>query len=411
MSIRFTCPKCGMQLALKDEFAGHKVRCPKCKEVTTAPNPPAPVPITVPPPALPAAAAPTPITVAPTDDDLPRTVAQWQQALPAYLESQYVPSGRTSAGAVGAMVGAMVPGIVCGWVVTALTLLLTWVVCAGLFQVTDWLANMSNRILIILPLMISFLALVGLGLACVLGGAAVAAVVTEIGKWQKNRNRLIPALLSAAAAVPTLLTATLWLGWTFRPWLAAIAYLAGDVKKEDLVGMGESSIVTYLTLAFCFLGAAVTAVIADRFVQDARFCETCQEFHKAQSVYLPLVHAPELAAILDARNFTRLQAYVGEAHHTLDSLHESPAVAGGATPGVSTTVDELKVNLHCQLSLYLCPGCGEGYLEADAHAEEVVKADTKEKKEENWKFRSLAVSAEEGDAARKALFADVEPKG
>jgi phage FluMu protein Com len=38
MNVRFQC-SCGQKLSIKDEAAGKKVRCPRCKTVQSAPQP------------------------------------------------------------------------------------------------------------------------------------------------------------------------------------------------------------------------------------------------------------------------------------------------------------------------------------------------------------------------------------
>ena len=70
MPLTLTCPSCGQQCAVKEEYAGQQVRCPRCPGVITVPLP-APAVIeaepvsAVPVAAAPGAAAPPPIPAAP----------------------------------------------------------------------------------------------------------------------------------------------------------------------------------------------------------------------------------------------------------------------------------------------------------------------------------------------------------
>jgi len=189
MPVHIICDQCRATLALKEEYAGRQVRCPKCQHVLTAPGEPAAAQVTATPPAprppvstnttaappLPPPFVPVPTTVVPLPNDVAgRSVAQWQTALPTYLESVYVPSGRTSLEAVGYMAAMVIPAIVGGWIVTALALFVTWALCAGLFQLMMWMIQFTERLLFILPIMISLFALLGYCLSCVAGGFAVA---------------------------------------------------------------------------------------------------------------------------------------------------------------------------------------------------------------------------------------------
>lgn len=39
MPLTLTCPSCGQQCAVKEEYAGMQVRCPRCPGVITVPLP------------------------------------------------------------------------------------------------------------------------------------------------------------------------------------------------------------------------------------------------------------------------------------------------------------------------------------------------------------------------------------
>jgi len=73
MPLTLTCPSCGQQCAVKEEYAGQQVRCPRCPGVITVPlpapamfeaQPVAAVPVSSPPP-VPGTAAPPPLPAGP----------------------------------------------------------------------------------------------------------------------------------------------------------------------------------------------------------------------------------------------------------------------------------------------------------------------------------------------------------
>jgi hypothetical protein len=294
------------------------------------------------------------------------------------------------------MVVGLLPGAAIAEIVAALILLLTWGIYLLLAGFAEWMAGATNRILIILPFLITFFAFVGFAGACAAGGAIVGAITVEFGKMSKNRSAVIPALLSAVASLPVLLSVSLWLRWTYAPGLASLALL-GDAGMADLEKYGNSTIVTWIIYAVCGMGSLVAGFAAINFVKEARFCENCQEFHtQVGTAHLPIAHAPAVADILDTHDYASLRAYAEEASPTLDEFRARRIEQSDVGPP------------YCVLTLHLCPGCGEGYLETSAHAEEIVKADTKEKKEATWKFRSVAVSKEEGAVVRDGLFTPSE---
>ncbi len=56
--IKFSCPQCGVTFRIREEFAGKKVRCPKCTTVSAVPATVVANPAPPPAPAKPAASAP-----------------------------------------------------------------------------------------------------------------------------------------------------------------------------------------------------------------------------------------------------------------------------------------------------------------------------------------------------------------
>lgn len=72
MPITITCPSCAHKLKIKDEFAGRKVRCPRCSEVVRASTPEEPVDAAPParPPRTPPSPPPVPERHERDDDDL-----------------------------------------------------------------------------------------------------------------------------------------------------------------------------------------------------------------------------------------------------------------------------------------------------------------------------------------------------
>jgi len=68
MAIRFACA-CGQQLAVKDEYAGRKVRCTSCSQILSVPGGAPAAPAAAPPVARHAPAPPPPVARRPVDDD------------------------------------------------------------------------------------------------------------------------------------------------------------------------------------------------------------------------------------------------------------------------------------------------------------------------------------------------------
>jgi hypothetical protein len=402
MTIRFHCPKCHQALQLKENMAGKRIRCPRCHEVSTTPatavtsSPAVPAPEVVEPiesiatePA-PARAQSKPPAV--PEIEAPRSVAQWQGALSPRIESEYQPSGRSSASAVGMMTAGTLLGAALAELAAALALLATWGVYLLLASFVDWMAGATNRVFIILPFLITLLTAVGYGGACALGGGILAIVVVELGKSGKNRSALIPALFSAVATLPVLLSISFWMRWTFAPGLASLALL-GESTMADLQQYGDSIIITGAIVVFCLGGSVVAWLVAVNAVKEARYCEVCQEFlGTIGTAHVPIAHAPQVADSLDAHDYTALATHADAAAPTVEEFNKRSFVQSEVNPP------------HCVLGLYLCPSCGEGYLEASAHAEEIVNTETKQKKEATWKFRSVFLSKVEGIVVREGLF-------
>jgi hypothetical protein len=332
----------------------------------------------------------------------------WQRELPILLESVYRPSGRTTGGAIGRMLAAAPAGAVLGWLAGALVLFLTCGACFLMFELMSWMAGLTGRFLVIIPVFITLLDLAGIIIAFILAGALVAIVVAEAGKSGQNRNVFIPAALSALAAAPVMLTLCLWMGWLVRPYLPCIVLVAETVEIDDALRMGDSEIVLYLLLLTSISGVVAAAVVGRSQVHEARYCEECQEsYSPGRSVFLHLSRGADLAAILDARNFESLREYSAECCPTPAAFRERLTHEYGAALAITPSLHPVlnyQAGEHCKLTLHTCPQCGQGYLEAEAHAEEPAAGPKKAKTEKKWKFRSVYLSPAEAKLVAEILL-------
>ena len=378
MLLRFTCPGCQLKVAADTHLIGKKLFCPACQSVVPLRMPEGsaadedPTVLTELPVSATGADSPLAAYAAGTGIDPaevgPSRVGSSAEAKAALNElkrqlppvaSAYQPSGVMPAGALGYMILGIPLGAALATLVFAVFALITGLLLWGLSALNGWLANAWNLICFHSLLVTGLVGFAGAAVSFAAAGTVAAHCITDMGKKGNNRNAVYPALLAlATTALAGLLN---WEG--FQRW--------GAERLDAILGAPPGNLALLYKITFGLgltLALGVAAAGASGEVKGAKFCEECQLY--MDSGTLGGLH---LGAV-------KLLAHALSEHDIEAAL--AAGVGDAGKDGLAT--------------LFSCPQCEAGYLEATVRFKVAWKGDdSEEEKEEAWLAGSSQLSPEE----------------
>ena len=378
MLLRFTCPSCDLKVAADTHLLGKKVFCPSCQAVVplrmpegsaTAEDPAAllDLPISAADSASPLAAYVADTGIDPAEvgpgqvgdsDEAKAALNHLKGELPP-VDSAYQPSGVMPMAALGYMTVGIPIGAVAATVTFTICGLITALLLWGLAALNAWLANAWNLICFLAVLALGVVGFVGAAISFAAAGGVAGSCITGMGKQGNNRNTVYPALLAlVTAALAGLL---IWEG--FQRWGAERLDAILDVAPGNLATLYKITFGIGITIA---LGVAASTASSE--VKGAKFCEDCQLYMTTGT--LGSLHLGAVKLLANALH-----------EHDIEAALAAAADSGGKDGSAS---------------LFHCPQCERGYLEATVQFKVTWKGeDSEEEKSESWLVGSAELSPEE----------------
>jgi hypothetical protein len=398
MLLRFTCPGCQCKVAAEIPFVGKTVYCPQCRTAFPLRSPEGsatadePLALTAPDALEPSLIDDSPLGAFAQKAGInpaevgPSTVPDSKAAKTALdalknelppVESAYRPSGVMPVSALGYMILGVPIGTVIGALAGGICAAIVGLVLWGVMAFNLWLVRTWNIVCGLAVLIAGLIGFVGAIVVFCVAGAFAAACITGMGKAGNNRNATYPALLA-------LVTGPLAVGLL---WLLFQEYGVKPLEAILDVNRGTLDTVYLITFAVGAVIAAATAVSAARSdVRQTKFCEDCQ-------VYMKAAPLPELRLGL-----VKLLAAALRQH---DLPMAVAALSGTAkTAGTAETVGAIGMAVperkEGTATLFHCPQCDKGFLEATAQFKVTWKGDdSEEEKSESWLVASVELLADE----------------
>jgi serine/threonine protein kinase len=308
---------------------------------------------------------------------------EWKTQLPQQ-PSAYVPSGELPVPALMMIIGGAVLGVPAGTFAALVVLLIGGVISALLAALFGVLPFCFLWCLPLVALVIC--AIVTGGFQCAVAGVASAAVITEMGKVGKNRNTLLPILLSLVSGGLAVLLSMVVL----RAVMSQTCLDWGVHNRAvfwSLILVRNPAVFWSLTFVGIAIGMVCAGINAYMFVCEAKFCERCELY--MESVKLYSIARGGLRVLVEALKQGNVPVMVGVYH------------SARGDDGTS--------------ALFACPKCGCGFLDLSAAFKVTYKGEggTDRKVEETWMVGSgeltadavkrLQRFAEEGGSVRPAV--------